>query len=1342
MMSMQIKLFSAACVLAVPMSALAQKSAPQSSDWPTYMHDNSRAGGTTAKLKTPFAPRWMVSSPTPPKKAWPGPGGKTIERLHLVHRVRFDDVFNTAIVGDRVFYGSSVDHCVRCLDLSSGDPKWTFVTDAPVRLAPTVWNNRVYIGSDDGFVYCLGAKNGKLIWKLRAGPRDERILARGRMASRWPVRTGVLIDDGVAYFGAGTFPHETVYLYAVDAKTGDIRWRNDAISQKNAGRNDLTPQGYLLATKDLLFVPSGRTLPAAFNKKTGKLVHKQMGGGKQVGGSQALLADDKILSVGEHHILALNQKKGGIVSKLSGKQMTLAGDIAYIAADSEIIAVHRTRYVEANQNKHARFTEAAALRKLLVQHEYLKRLKTYQTAQRSGKQSATQLTALRKRIAATRPDYFAKKSQLAELVGILWRTPCPHESTLILAGDTLVVGGKDEVVALSTATGQRLWKTMVEGEARGIAAAHGHLVVSTTAGKIYCFADATHKRVSEASTRPVTGGPYPNDESSAGYEAAATAIIERSGVTRGYCLVLGGENGRLAYELAQRSELVIYCVESDPAKVHAARKALMPTGLYGTRITVDHLDLSVLPYPSFFANLVVCDRSVLGRSIPGVPEQVARCVKPHGGIICLGPNAGADHDAWLTKTSLLREDAVRELRDGWVTVRRVALPGAASWTHQYGNPGASSSITDQRVRDGLSVLWYGDPGPSAMVNRHQGAAAPLAVNGRLFVQGDQTIQAYDSYNGLKLWERKNPGSVRTGVFRNFEPGNLVADDNSLFVVVGDHCRRIDGATGKLLHTYPIPVGKTKKDKQESWGYVAVHDGLLFGSTTLRKLIPAAQRRRGKPFQTVATNKLFAYEIATGKLLWEHQGKSIMHNAVAVSGSRIYFIDASLTPVQREQLLQQDKSELENLTGEARKLAEERIKRVDARLAVAVNIKTGKQVWSKPVDVTDCTKVGIGAGELTLMAYDEHIVLCGANANGHYWNQFLKGDFKRRRLVVLAADDGHKVWARDANYRHRPIIVGRDLIAEPWAFDLETGVQKTRVHPLTGVQEPWLFARPGHHCGPSAATPGMLLFRSKFTAYYDLNSDSGTRHFAGHRLGCWINAIPADGLVLVPEASAGCACLFSLTSTIVFEPSRHRQVWGVYGAAGTTTPVQHMALNLGAPGDRRDARGKLWLSYPRPASRKGIDLPLRVGNKFAKKGGFYALNAESSALKNTPANGTVPWVFASGARGLTSCTVPLIGKGEAEATYTVRLFFVASKKDGSKPRRFDIRLQNKTVKKSLDVKTAAGGIDKALMREFHNISVKAALKIELVPRGKTPTVEQLPRLCAIEVLRTGAEEIRK
>ena len=140
-----------------------------------------------------------------------------------------------------------------------------------------------------------------------------------------------------------------------------------------------------------------------------------------------------------------------------------------------------------------------------------------------------------------------------------------------------------------------------------------------------------------------TDTPYPQDAWSAVYAKAAEAIIEQSGVTRGYCLVLGSEEGRLAYELAQRTDLEIFCVEEDPQKVATSRKALMEAGLYGSRISVGEADPSALP--SYFANLVVSDSLLRSGRIPGDPQRIARHVKPIGGVICLGlPDSTAVED--------------------------------------------------------------------------------------------------------------------------------------------------------------------------------------------------------------------------------------------------------------------------------------------------------------------------------------------------------------------------------------------------------------------------------------------------------------------------------------------------------------------------------------------------------------------------------------------------------------------------------------------------------------------------------------------------------------------------
>ncbi|OYW15976.1 MAG: hypothetical protein B7Z55_14425, partial [Planctomycetales bacterium 12-60-4] len=427
--------------------------------------------------------------------------------------------------------------------------------------------------------------------------------------------------------------------------------------------------------------------------------------------------------------------------------------------------------------------------------------------------------------------------------------------------------------------------------------------------------------------------------------------------------------------------------------------------------------------------------------------------------------------------------------------------------------------SDQRINGDLGVLWYGDPGPGEVVNRHEGAVGPLSVNGKLFVQGETTILAYDAYNGRHLWTQENPKALRTGVFQNQNPGNLAAGEDSLFHFIGDKCLQVDMATGETVATHSLPPGKD--DGRYQWGYVAVKDGLLFGTATMRHELASQLRRRGR-LTDDATDGIFAIDIATGKHLWSYAGKSISHHTIAMGPNAVYFIDSSITSEQRADLLQQDRSKLANLTGEEQVLAEKRLKEADVRLAVALDAKSGKKLWEHAVDVTDCSDIGIGGGKLTLMYANDTLVLCGANANGHYWKQFVAGEFARRRLVALSAADGYKLWAKDANYRHRPIIIGSKILAEPWMFDLTSGEQITRQHPITGAETPWSVMRTGHHCGMlTGCDSGMILFRSGATGFMDLNADDGIRHFAGHRLGCWINAIAANGLVMIPEASAGC-----------------------------------------------------------------------------------------------------------------------------------------------------------------------------------------------------------------------------
>lgn len=1293
--------------------------AASAADWPTYRHDNARSGCISESLVTPLALHWLYVPAHSPRPAWSPPANRPREGFILRNRVDFDDAFHVAAAGELLYFGSSADHKVYALDAATGQERWSFFTGGPVRLAPTVWKNRVLVGSDDGFIYCLQADNGDLIWKKRGGPSDERLLGNGKMISRWPIRTGVLIDKETAYFAAGIFPHENVYLYAVSAEDGALVWKNDTISEQDAYQNDLSPQGYLLAAGAQLFVPSGRSLPAVFDKSSGQMAfHRKYGwtgeeAGGVIGGTYALLADDQIYTGTQYHLLALDQKTGRTgFAWFPGRRLTVNGSVAYLASGSEILAMDRLKYAEASKRRNSLEFRIRTLRG--------------QLASATGDRRKNLQEQLRT-TEAELSDHHRDNVTPA----VTWQVPSACDAELIVTGNLVIGGGQNEVSALDRDTGELTWTAKVDGKACGLAVANGRLYVSTDTGKIYCFAsDNTSNSKTQAAmqTNPPVANPYPKDELTELYEAAAEAVVMETGVTKGYCLVVGAERGRLAHELARRTNLTIIGIEPDAAKVQAARLALNASALYGERVTIDQGDLSVLPYSNYFANLIVSDSLILTGQIPGEPRELARHIKPCGGTICLGvPAKVASGAAALSSKELLSWFArlelgscrISQVNGLWAMLQRGALPGAGKWTHQYAEPGNTACSDDLALGGPLGLLWFGEPGSAPMVNRHDAATSPLAVNGRLFIQGENIVMAYDSYNGMLLWKREIPGAMRTRL-KARECGNLAASQDSFFLAIGDKCLRLDAATGEIRAAYampPAPEGVPPK-----WGYLAYVDGVLYGSAMT---------------EIGVSTSVFAMDAQDGRHLWNYGGKNIANLTIAIGGGWIFFVDSSLTPQQRDTLLEQDKPHLANLKGEQAKQAEERQKKLDARLAIVLDARTGGKLWEKPIDVTDCSRIGIGGGELMAMYRDGIVVLCGANANGHYWKQFLAGEFSRRRLVALSAKTGNTMWARDANYRHRPLVIGDTVLAEPWAFDLKTGQQKTRPHPLTGAETTWQFLRPGHHCGAISACPQMLLMRSGYTSYYDLREDAGVRHFAGHRLGCWINGIAADGLALAPEASAGCICLYPIVCSLALEPRPDKQRWAIYSSGGDNTPVQNLAINLGAPGDRRDSNGQLWLAYPRPglpADRKAMGFSLQLQTEFIQGGGYQIQNSEL-AIQNS---GQCPtWVCTSWARGLRRVFVPLLDEHDATTQYTVTLYFADLENQQQEQRIFDIALQGQVVVEGFDIVKEAGGPQRAAARQFQDVKVDRNLEIELIPKGEQiSSMYHAPVLCGLQVQRSA------
>ncbi|NQT85066.1 hypothetical protein HQ563_18770, partial [bacterium] len=350
------------------------------------------------------------------------------------------------------------------------------------------------------------------------------------------------------------------------------------------------------------------------------------------------------------------------------------------------------------------------------------------------------------------------------------------------------------------------------------------------------------------------------------------------------------------------------------------------------------------------------------------------------------------------------------------------------------------------------------------------------------------------------------------------------------------------------------------------------------------------------------------------------------------------------------------------------------------------------------------------------------------------------------VTALSATDGELIWSRELGYLRRPVVMKDTLIVEPWMCDIRTGELKTRIHPITGKEVTWEFIRGGHSCGITTATDNCFFLRSYSTTYYDLNEDRGMLPFGAVRGGCWLNIIMANGLVLYPEASSGCRCSFPIRSTVVFAPREatdENRPWSVFPRRGAQTPgddvltpVKRLAVNFGAPGERKDEDGTLWFTYPRPQLANlqvRWVLPLALNEQVIPDMGYFSHNFKGVRIEGTDK----PWVFASGCYGLTKCDVPLLGAADLPRSYTVRLCFAAPAEDLPGQRVFDIKLQDKVVVKDFDIVLAAGAPQKALVKEFKGVRVTGGLAIELVPEVESPTKAQAPLINGIEIVREGS-----
>jgi outer membrane protein assembly factor BamB len=94
---------------------------------------------------------------------------------------------------------------VHRVDTETGERNWRFDTDLPIRRAPAIADDTVYVGSDDGHLYAIDSTAGEARWRVQLGDK---------------LTTRPVVANGRIYVGSASGA-----LSAVDASNGNPVWR-------------------------------------------------------------------------------------------------------------------------------------------------------------------------------------------------------------------------------------------------------------------------------------------------------------------------------------------------------------------------------------------------------------------------------------------------------------------------------------------------------------------------------------------------------------------------------------------------------------------------------------------------------------------------------------------------------------------------------------------------------------------------------------------------------------------------------------------------------------------------------------------------------------------------------------------------------------------------------------------------------------------------------------------------------------------------------------------------------------------------------------------------------------
>lgn len=1380
-------------------------------DWPAWRHDAQHTGGTADPLPAELHLQWERQLPAL-SPAWPASQTK----------LQFDAGYEPVAAGTTLFVGSNANDTVTAYDTRTGAEKWRFYTDGPVRFAPAVWQDRVLATSDDGFLYCLRADNGELLWRVNGGPSVRPILGSGRLVSTWPARGGVVVVDGVAYFAAGIWPSMGIFVHAVDVVSGEILWTNSEtgglfLTHPHGADafGSISPQGHLAVSGDLLIVPGGRTLPGVFDRHTGKLLHFDFGG-KGNGGHDVLAAGPFYLC-------------GGAALR-SGDGRSIGQFPASVIADAWVIGNRTEQQITLTSIDGK--TEDRIV-----------------TDRRGKEQTVTVFTPDRQQVATMRGP--------ARVVARAGERLITAEPGFVGAVDLESVESASDVVAPG-------WRAEVGGNVWTAIVADDRLFVVTYDARLLCFGAEQPESVRRNSPLRVAVEPM--------HDGLIHELVEFAGTEAGYAVALGVDDARLIAQLAQQTSFDVIGIDGDDAGVTAARRSLDELGLYGDRVALIAADPFRYEFPPYLASLLVADRSHEWTvdELRGVYDTL----RPYGGCAVLKTRAG-QYEAFV---ELIAEagcdNASCEQHGQWTVIRRVGpLPGSGDWTHQYGDASQSGISHDALVKAPFGVLWFGGPSNDKVLPRHGHGPAPQVAGGRAFIEGPDMLRAVDVYTGRLWWEREFPGLGTFYDVTSHQPGageigsNYVSLEDHVYVIYGDRIHELDAQTGETSKRFRIPGSESAHwgalavdgdaliaaaspvvvegagaddsatlppdarvviEPQSDWQYLAGSDpagdwtaigfdagawktgaaGFGYGDgddktelhnmkdhytrVYIRRTFDANQvgespmmtlaisyddafiaylngreivrrgvgRGRGSDAGDIGSHEADGYETIALDGFREllRAGENVLaiegHNTSA--GSSDFTLDPYL-------YVKADEGAAEN-TGSAVRIAAQLALAEyssSSRRLVVFDRHTGEQLWSReaaysfrhnaicaakgivfcidgmsPEQLSLLRRRGVAAtSKPQLLALDARtgdvVWSTDEDVFGTFLNYSTEQDvllqagspFRDRAedevdagMIAYRGTTGDVLWKQLDRRYNGPCLLWKDRI-------ITNGTGGYELDLLTGESTGWEYVRM-YGCNTAIGSENLLTFRSGAAGFCDLEGDSGTGNLGGFRSSCTSNLIVADGVLSAPDYTRTCVCAYQLQTSLAFIHMPEAETWTFNRPDAARDWSDGLALNLGAPGDRADDEGQVWLEYPAVG---GPSPQLRVTTRPEQPNQF---RRHSALLPE----GELRWVAASGLVGVHELSIELDGREPRPCTVT--LVFNEPEGLAVGKRVFSVSVQGQEVLSGFDPAAEAGQSGASIVIRIPNVMVGDRLVVTLAPDA---VGEVEPVLCGIKVAPEVARE---